>query len=346
MTDPATNPDDSPLAEAYRILRDRPRTGEAPACPPDTALLARFCRRLGAVPKTWEDAQAVDAATDLVADAGARFGDAPHDAEAAIAAFCAGPGAVCGDKPRCAECPVAAHCAYPDRLITIKDLPEDQRPRERLLAEGPDRLHDRELLAIILRSGTGKETAVQLADRLLSRYGSLRALARCTAGELQAVSGIGPAKASQIVAAFAIGRRCISEPLPAGTFITGSRQLFEHMREQFRGIKKEHFYVLLLDTKHRIIRRERVSVGSLNESIVHPREVFRNAIRESAAKVIFVHNHPSGNPDPSPQDRRLTARLAEAGDLVGIKVLDHVVVGDESYFSFAEQGLLDASRAS
>ncbi len=159
---------------------------------------------------------------------------------------------------------------------------------------------------------------------------------------IERINGIGPSKAAQIKAALAIARRYSREKMPPGTPVSGSRQLFDYMRRKLHGLKKEHFYSLLLDTKHRIMREEQVAVGSLNESIVHPREVFKTAIRESAAKVIFVHNHPSGNPEPSPQDRRLTARLCQAGELVGIQVLDHIIVGEEDYFSFAERGLLES----
>ncbi|KPK65141.1 MAG: DNA repair protein RadC [Planctomycetes bacterium SM23_32] len=240
---------------------------------------------------------------------------------------------------------MAEWCDYPERKPTIKDLPSTERPRERLLQLGPEGLSDVELLAIIIRSGSEEATALELAGRLLSRFRSFRRLADCTVGELTRVHGIGPAKAAQIKAALAIARRYAAQKMPPGTAITGSEQLFSYMREKLYGLKKEHFLALLLDTKHRILREQEVAVGSLNESVVHPREVFKPAIRESAAKVIFVHNHPSGNPEPSPQDRRLTARLCEAGRLVGIHVLDHLIVGEEGYFSFAEHGLLDGPPA-
>jgi DNA repair protein RadC len=267
----------------------------------------------------------------------------PAEAYAALLAFCCGdgPDARCGDAPRCAECPVSGYCDYPERRLTIKDLPATERPRERLLQSGEESLSDVELLAITIRTGSQEATALELAGRLLSRFGSFRRLATATAGELTQVRGIGPAKASQIKAALAIARRYASERMSPGTAITGSEQLFRYMREKLYGLKKEHFYTLLLDTKHRIIREEQVAVGSLNESVVHPREAFSSAVRDSAAKVIFVHNHPSGNPEPSPEDRRLTARLCQAGSLVGIQVLDHMIVGHETYFSFAEHGLLE-----
>lgn len=334
-----------PYALIYGILQGRCRVADLP--PPDAAQadrpeLIRFCRRLGGIPKTWSGRRAADAVGDAVAQMAKESGSSPAEVRAVLLGFCAddSPGALCGPIPLCAECPVADYCDHPDRRPTIKDLPATERPRERLLEAGEEHLSDVELLAIIIRSGSQEATALELAARLLSKFGSFRRLAACTVGELTQVHGIGPAKAAQIKAALAIARRYAGEKMPPGTAVTGSEQLFRHMREKLYGLKKEHFYSLLLDTKHRIIRQERVAVGSLNESVVHPREVFQSAIRESAAKVIFVHNHPSGNPEPSPQDRQLTARLCEVGSLMGIPVIDHLIIGDETYFSFAEHGLL------
>jgi DNA repair protein RadC len=274
--------------------------------------------------------------------AGSQPAGDPKEVYATLVDFCADdrPDAVCGEAPRCADCPIAQNCNYPEHRPTIKDLPTTERPRERLLQSGEDSLSDVELLAIIIRTGSRKATALELAGRLLSRFGSFRRLAAATAGELTQVPGIGPAKAAQIKAALAIARRYASDKLPQGVAVTGSEQLFRYMREKLYGLKKEHFYTLMLDTKHRVLREEQVAIGSLSESVVHPREVFKSAIRESAAKVIFVHNHPSGNPEPSPEDQRLTARLCQAGSLVGIQVLDHLIVGTDAYFSFAEHGLL------
>ncbi|NLW49474.1 MAG: DNA repair protein RadC [Candidatus Brocadiaceae bacterium] len=222
----------------------------------------------------------------------------------------------------------------------MTDLPPEARPRERLLACGEAHLSDVELLAIIIRGGSSKATALDLAARLMREFGTFRGLAACSPAELMRVHGIGPAKAAQIRAALAIARRYAGDRLPAGRAIGGSESLFRYMREKMFGLDREHFCVLLLDTKNQILREETVSIGSLNESVVHPREVFKTAIRQSASAVVFVHNHPSGNPEPSMQDRRLTDRLCEAGRLVGIRVLDHMIIGRDTYFSFAEQGLL------
>ncbi|MHC5034243.1 MAG: RadC family protein [Planctomycetota bacterium] len=338
-----------PHSSIYNALRDHWQAAEPAllgaaeeSAQYDSPEIVRFFRRIGSVPKTWPAGRAADAAREAVEQMAAATRSTPAEVCGVLMEFCAdeGPLALCSLQPRCAECPVDDYCDYPSRRPTIKDLPETERPRERLLQGGEESLSDVELLGIIIRDGWRKATALELAGRLLSEFGSFRRLASCTVAELTQVGGIGPAKAAQIKAALAIARRYASQKMPAGTEITGSEQLFRYMREKLYGLKKEHFYALMLDTKHRIIREDRVAVGSLSESIVHPREVFKPAIRESAAKVIFAHNHPSGNPEPSPQDRRLTARLVEAGRLVGIPVLDHLIVGDETYYSFAEHGLL------
>ncbi len=339
-----------PLAEIYLALREGCRVAEAPPGAPEQDALrpevVRFFRRLGAVPRTWGARRAAGRAREALARIAEQCGEPPGAVGATLAAFCDGQEepAVCADLPRCAECPLSGWCDYPERRPTIKDLPETERPRERLLAGGEAALSDVELLAIIIRSGSQQATALELAGRLLSAFGSFRRLAAASAAELTRVRGIGPAKAAQIKAALAIARRYASEKLPPGTAVAGSEQLYRYMRERLYGLKKEHFYVLTLDTKHRLIRQERVAVGSLNESVVHPREVFKAAVSDSAARVIFVHNHPSGNPEPSPQDRRLTARLCQAGELMGIQVLDHLIVGEAGYFSFAEHGLIGAGQ--
>jgi DNA repair protein RadC len=262
--------------------------------------------------------------------------------QAALQSFCEADaeGGVCARIPRCGECPIGRYCDEPRRRPTIKDMPASSRPRERLLQDGQEALSDVELLAIVIRGGSSRATALDLASDLLNTFVDFRTLADCSPGELTRVHGIGPAKAAQIKAAMEIARRYAADRIKPGKPITGSKQLFEHMRERVSGLKKEVFYTILLDTKHCIIREDRVAVGSLSESVVHPREVFKQAIRESAAKVIFAHNHPSGNPDPSPQDRALTRRLTEAGTVIGIEVLDHVILGRDTYFSFAEHGLL------
>ncbi|MFO7959218.1 MAG: DNA repair protein RadC [Candidatus Brocadiia bacterium] len=345
MSEPLPEPAPKPYGEIYRALQGRSRAAE-PGVALDDADIVRFCQCLGAFPKSWTGAKAsggVRAVIERMADA---TGATPEEVRADLAQFCAdgNPRALCTQRPACAECPVAEHCEYPDRRPTIKDMPETQRPRERLIESGAETLSDIELLAIIIGGGSPKATALDLANRLLTRYDGFRRLARATTSELTTMHGIGPAKAARIQAALGIARRYASEDLSAGMVIRGSKEVYAHMREQLAGEQKEFFCTLLLDTKNHLIDKEWVAVGSLNESVVHPREAFQSAVSQSAAKVIFVHNHPSGNPEPSQQDRRLTRRLREVGSLLGIPVLDHLIIGREDYYSFAEAGALGDSR--
>lgn len=247
---------------------------------------------------------------------------------------------VCGVEPHCDQCPPELECRYRSPHATIKSLPEDERPRERLLRSGEEVLSDSELLAIIIRDGTPQASAIELGRRLIARYKTFRAMSAASVAELCSVPGIGPAKAAQIKAALAIARRFAGEKLLPGKKIGGSRDVFEHFHETLRDEKKETFWAVLLDQKHKVIREDRISVGSLAESLVHPREVFRNAIRESAAAIIFVHNHPSGDPSPSPQDIEVTKKLVQTGLIVGINVLDHVIIGGGEYVSLKSRGLM------
>ena len=223
---------------------------------------------------------------------------------------------------------------------SIAQWPETERPRERLLTHGPATLSNAQLLAILLRVGRQGSSAVQVAMDILDRFEGVGGLAQCGIEELCAVPGVGAAKAAQLKAALELGKRALASPLTKGTKITSSRDLFTHYHPTLRDLRHEIFKVILLDAKHAIMRDATVSEGSLTLSIVHPREVFTLAVRESAAAVIFLHNHPSGDPTPSQEDRILTARLVSAGDLLGIRVLDHLVVGDGRYISFADQGWL------
>ena len=223
---------------------------------------------------------------------------------------------------------------------TIKQWPRNERPRERLLDEGPSSLSDGQLLAILLRTGRENATAVDLALDLLKRSEGLRGLPSLTFSELSALPGIGPAKAAQVMAAIEVGRRSMGSILRRGIKVRGSREIFDHYYPSFKALKQEVFKALLLDTKHRVLIDLTVSAGSLNQTIVHPREVFGPAIREAAAAVIVIHNHPSGDPTPSPEDIELTHRLIKAGEIIGIKIIDHLVIGDHRYVSFLDQGYL------
>lgn len=208
------------------------------------------------------------------------------------------------------------------------------------MRDGAEVLSDAQLLAILLRVGRQDASAVDVARELLSRLSGLGGLTSQGLEELCRVPGIGPAKAVQLKAAVELGKRVLASPLSTGSRIGSSRDMYTHYYPLLRDLRREVFKVILLDAKHAIIRDATISIGSLTLSIVHPREVFCLAVRESAAAVIFLHNHPSGDPTPSAEDRSLTARLVSAGQLLGITVLDHVILGDGRYVSFADQGWL------
>ena len=228
--------------------------------------------------------------------------------------------------------------------LKIREMPQDDRPREKLLARGADALTDSELIAIQLRTGLVGANAVQVAGQLLQRFGSLSGLSRCTLAELSGIPGIGPAKAMQLLATFKLGQRLAKETY-AQAKIDTPELVYELLSAEMRSLHKESLRVLLLDTRYRLLRIEQVSLGTLNESIAHPREVFRPAVISSAFAVIVVHNHPSGDPAPSQADHGLTRRLAEAAELLQIKLLDHIIIGAPAegrppYFSFREAGVL------
>lgn len=227
-----------------------------------------------------------------------------------------------------------------EERLTIKDLPLEERPREKLQSLGAEALSNAELLAVLLRTGTTRETAVQLASRILARAGGLRALPDLSLEELEGFHGVGAAKAVMLKAALELGRRLATAPRQEAASITSPRQAAELFMEELRYKKKEYFKVLLLNIKNQVISREEISVGSLNASIVHPREIFNAPLRKSAASVILVHNHPSGDPSPSQEDLEVTRRLVEAGGILGIAVRDHIIIGDGCYLSFKEKGLL------
>lgn len=224
----------------------------------------------------------------------------------------------------------------------IKEWPEAERPREKMQKSGADSLSDAELLALIIRSGdhASHQSAIDLGRNMLQSFGDLRRLSSATFSEICNIKGAGPAKTASILAALALAKRINTDRIENLERFTTPSQIFNHFHYRFRDRRREYFVVLLLDGKNRIILEEQVSEGSLNQSIVHPREVFTRAVKESAAAIILVHNHPSGDPSPSREDREITRRLKEAGDVLGIRVLDHIIIGDGSYFSFVEQGLL------
>lgn len=222
------------------------------------------------------------------------------------------------------------------------DVAHEILPRERLYAAGAAALAADELLALLLGTGARSVHVSELARVLLARAGGLRGLAHRTLDEWIAERGVGPARAARLVAAFELARRLAQEPRPRGLAIRSGHDVVRILGGRLRDQSKESFVALLLDGKHRLVREEMVSQGSLTASIVHPREVFRAAIREGAAALVVAHNHPSGDPSPSREDIDITARLVEAGQLVGIPLLDHVVLGDGNFVSLRERGLIGA----
>lgn len=222
----------------------------------------------------------------------------------------------------------------------LRDIPNEERPRERMLQYGAGALSQAELLAILLRTGTRQESAIHMVQRILAENGGIRGILDLSLDELTKMKGIGPAKAVQIKAGIELGQRLARTRLPEAQTIRSPHDAADLLMEQLRYLHKEHFVCLFLNTKNHIIAQETLSIGSLNASIVHPREVFRAAIKCSSASVVCAHNHPSGDPTPSPEDIRMTERLCRAGDIVGIDVLDHIVIGDGKFVSLKEQGLM------
>lgn len=225
----------------------------------------------------------------------------------------------------------------------IKDMPKNMRPREKLLAQGEHSLNEHELLAIILGQGTRDTSALELANQLLSTYKGLRHLQEASLEELKQAKGIGPAKAASIKAAFEIGRR-VATNSETKFLIKCPEDVKEYVNQvllkEMRDYDREHFLVLYLDRKGGVIAKENVSVGGLHSSIAHPREVFKTAVKRSAASIILAHNHPSGDPAPSREDIDITRRLIEAGSIMGIEIIDHVIIGENTYCSFKEKGLI------
>jgi len=248
-----------------------------------------------------------------------------------------------------------AHAALP--LMSTREIPRktgvgelppatglvcSRRLREKLRDSGPAALTDAELLAVLLRTGTGGGggTAIDLGQMLLEQSGGLRALSRSTRGLLTRQFGMGPAKVATLLVAFELARRLGEERFKRGSTVRSSADVFRHCCQRMASLRKEVFRVILLDGKNRVLKDIRVSEGSLTTSLVHPREVFVPVIEESAASLILVHNHPSGDPAPSSEDLAITKRLKEVGELLGVRLLDHLIVGDGRYVSFADEGLL------
>ena len=223
--------------------------------------------------------------------------------------------------------------------MTIQDMALEERPREKMILNGPDSLSDAELLAILIRTGTKQLNAIQLAKAIIKKADNIRYLQDLTIEELESINGIGQTKAVQIKAALELSKR-IASFKPEKYKIKNPWDIYKYYMESLRYQYKEIFKVVLLNTKNEIIKDMDISIGTLNSSLVHPREVFREAIRRSSNKIILVHNHPSGNAEPSKEDKNITIRLKECGELIGIEVIDHIIIGDGVYFSFKENMLI------
>ena len=218
--------------------------------------------------------------------------------------------------------------------MKIKDIPKQNRPRERFVSLGAGALSDSELMAIILRTGTKGENVVDMSNRLIAEYG-LDKLFDCSLTELQEVKGIGPSKAMQLLAMAELGKRysLVKNPVKR---ITQAKDVFDLFHERLKDEKQEHFYIIMLNTKNHIIGEHLVSKGVLDAAILEPREVFRPAIKNAASRIIILHNHPSGDPTPSDEDVEVTRRLIDAGKMINIQVLDHVIVGNEKWWGWTE----------
>lgn len=227
-----------------------------------------------------------------------------------------------------------------NRKLTVKELPIDDRPREKLLLRGPQSLSDAELVAILLRTGKKGKSVLEIARELISSEGNLAMLATKTVDSLQLISGIGKDKAATLAAAFELSRRILSQPKwVANKKIASPQDVAEIFIPILRDENKEKFIVVCLNSANKIIKFETISIGNLNSSVVHPREVFKVAIDNSSASIILIHNHPSGNPEPSNEDIRITKKIVESGKIMEIPVFDHLIIAGDTYTSFVEKRL-------
>jgi DNA repair protein RadC len=224
--------------------------------------------------------------------------------------------------------------------LMIRDFPQDERPRERFIQHGPSSLSNNELIALLLRTGTKDESVLQLSNRLLTQFEGLRLLKSATLEEITEIKGIGMAKAIQLLAAVELGRRVANLSYNDRFVIRSPEDGAKYVMNDMRFLSQEHFVCLYLNTKNQVLHKQTIFIGSLNASIVHPREVYKEAIRRSAASIICIHNHPSGDPAPSREDIEVTKRLAESGKIIGIDLLDHLIIGENKFVSLKEKGYL------
>ncbi|QUG42233.1 DNA repair protein RadC [Psychrobacillus sp. INOP01] len=224
--------------------------------------------------------------------------------------------------------------------LMIRDVHVSDRPRERLVRQGPSSLSNQELIAILLRTGTKQESVLHLANRVLNYFEQIQELKNASIEEITAVKGIGQAKAVQLLAAVELGKRLSQQKTDGKFTIRSPKDAATYLMQDMTSLNQEHFVTLFLNVKNQILHKQTIFIGSLNASIVHPREIFREAVKRSAASIICAHNHPSGNPAPSTEDIDVTKRLYEAGLIMGIELLDHVIIGDHQFISLKEKGYM------
>ena len=224
--------------------------------------------------------------------------------------------------------------------LMIRDFPKNERPRERFIHHGAESLSNHELIALMLRTGTKDESVLQLANRLLTQFEGLRLLKDASLNEITSIKGIGMAKAVQLLASVELGRRISNLNYDDRYVIRSPEDGAKYVMNDMRFLTQEHFVALYLNTKNQVLQKQTVFIGSLNASIVHPREVYKEALRYSAAAIICMHNHPSGDPSPSREDIEVTKRLAECGKIIGIELLDHLIIGENKFVSLKEKGYL------
>jgi DNA repair protein RadC len=222
--------------------------------------------------------------------------------------------------------------------MLIRDFPDDERPRERFIKQGPESLANHELIALLIQTGSKNESVLTLANKLLIHFDGLRLLKDASLDELKAIKGIGTAKAIQLMAAIELGRRVSNLEFTDRYCIRSPEDAAKYMMNEMRFLTQEHFVCLYLNTKNQVMHKQVVFIGSLNASIVHPREVYKEAFRRSAASIICLHNHPSGDPSPSREDIEVTTRLVECGKIIGIDLLDHIIIGENKFISLKEKG--------
>ncbi|WP_338451471.1 DNA repair protein RadC [Niallia oryzisoli] len=224
--------------------------------------------------------------------------------------------------------------------LMIRDYPKDERPRERYIHYGPESLSNQELIALMLRTGTKEESVLQLSNRLLTHFEGLRLLKDATLDEITSIKGIGTAKAIQVLASIELGRRISNLQHDDRYVIRSPEDGAKYVMNDMRFLSQEHFVTLYLNTKNQVLHKKTIFIGSLNASIVHPREIYKEALRRSAASIVCVHNHPSGDPSPSREDIEVTRRIVECGKILGIELLDHLIIGENKFVSLKEKGYL------